>query len=310
MPERPRLLSKSFPNTREKPRSRASPRRCSSGSEIQTGGGRQAPQWKPMGFPGDAARREAEQGGPPSALPLTSTAFGDLIVTVTAARVRTAPRSAALAATSGLALLVAAPAAVAAPDSAPAAPQAGPVAKADVALSPSVEVAQDASWSFTATEVRGEKPAPPPPPVVRQTQTASRAAARTAPTAGRAAAAAPAASVAPPSVSGNAVLEIAYRYLGVPYVWGGSTPAGFDCSGFTSYVYAQLGVSLPRSSTAQLSAGTRVSAAEARPGDLVGWPGHVGIYVGNGQYIGARQPGTPLKVGAIYHSNPIFVRVT
>ena len=118
---------------------------------------------------------------------------------------------------------------------------------------------------------------------------------------------APAESAA--SASGSAVVDIARRYVGTPYVHGGTSPAGFDCSGFTSYVFAQVGVSLPRSSGAQRNAGQVVSAAEARPGDLVWGPGHVGIYTGNGQHIAARNPGTALHEGPIWLSNPTFIRV-
>src|SRR5690625_113647 len=111
------------------------------------------------------------------------------------------------------------------------------------------------------------------------------------------------------SPSGNAIVDTARQYVGTPYVWGGSTPSGFDCSGFTAYVFAQVGIDLPRNSGAQRGAGQVVSASEARPGDLVWWPGHIGIYTGDGNHIAARNPGTALHESPIYRDNPTFIRV-
>lgn len=105
------------------------------------------------------------------------------------------------------------------------------------------------------------------------------------------------------------VVSIAMRYLGVPYVWGGTTPAGFDCSGFTSYVYAQVGIDLPRTSSSQRYAGTVVSWAEALPGDLIWSPGHIAIYAGDGMQIEAPVPGKSVRYTSIWQSGPTFIRV-
>jgi len=93
----------------------------------------------------------------------------------------------------------------------------------------------------------------------------------------------------------NNILATANQYLGVRYQWGGSAPAtGFDCSGFTSYVFAQNGITLPRISRDQYTVGTSVSFSDLQPGDLVffsfannGVVDHVGIYMGNNQFINA-----------------------
>ncbi|WP_066393757.1 NlpC/P60 family protein [Neobacillus mesonae] len=101
------------------------------------------------------------------------------------------------------------------------------------------------------------------------------------------------------SASASQVIANAKKYLGVPYVWGGTTPSGFDCSGFTSYVFRSVGISLPRVSRDQQRVGTRISTSQVRPGDLVfrGNPAHhVGIYIGNGQYIHAPQTGDVVKI--------------
>lgn len=114
---------------------------------------------------------------------------------------------------------------------------------------------------------------------------------------------------APASVSGNAVLEEAAKYVGTPYLAGGSTPDGFDCSGFVSYVFRALGVSLPHSSAAYYNIGTRVSAADAQPGDLIVSRGHVAIYAGGSMQIDSPRPGKTVQFRQIWQSSYVFVRV-
>jgi cell wall-associated NlpC family hydrolase len=113
----------------------------------------------------------------------------------------------------------------------------------------------------------------------------------------------------PASASGSAVVSVAMRYLGVPYVWGGSTPAGFDCSGFTSYVFAQVGITLPRTSSEQRYAGTEVPWSQAQPGDLLWSPGHISIYAGDGMQVEAPVPGKTVRYTQVWQSNPIVLRV-
>ena len=93
---------------------------------------------------------------------------------------------------------------------------------------------------------------------------------------------------------GEQIVATAMKYLGVPYVWGGTTPYGFDCSGLVQYVYAENGISIPRVTYTQQAAATPVSFDDLQPGDLVFWgysAYHVGIYIGNGQYIHSPSPG-------------------
>ncbi|GAB3803110.1 C40 family peptidase [Virgibacillus kimchii] len=93
-----------------------------------------------------------------------------------------------------------------------------------------------------------------------------------------------------PSPSGGSAIEAAYSQMGTPYVWAGKDPSGFDCSGFVSWAFAQSGKSIPSFTGALANTGTRVSTGDMQPGDLVFFRGgsHVGIYVGNGQFIGSQ----------------------
>ncbi|AZV55230.1 C40 family peptidase [Clostridium sp. AWRP] len=103
-------------------------------------------------------------------------------------------------------------------------------------------------------------------------------------------------------VSSNAVVAYASNFLGVPYVWGGTSPSGFDCSGLVQYVYANFGINLPRTSQEQQNVGTPVSRNELQPGDLVffGSPAyHVGMYVGDGKFIEAPRTGLSVRIAAL-----------
>lgn len=95
----------------------------------------------------------------------------------------------------------------------------------------------------------------------------------------------------------QAVADFAVQFVGNPYVWGGtSLTGGADCSGFTQSVYANFGVSLPRTSYEQQNAGTEVSYADAQPGDLICYGGHVAIYMGNGRIVHASNSVDGIKI--------------
>ncbi|MBC7640179.1 MAG: C40 family peptidase [Rhodoferax sp.] len=118
------------------------------------------------------------------------------------------------------------------------------------------------------------------------------------------------ASGAPGSAEfGAAVMAIAARYAGTAYRYGGTTPTGFDCSGFTSYVLRQVGIDLPRTSDSQRAATARISRSEAVPGDLVFMPGHVGIYAGDGMMWDSPRTGEVVSRRSIYSSSATYGRV-
>ncbi|WP_209371440.1 C40 family peptidase [Brevibacterium renqingii] len=106
------------------------------------------------------------------------------------------------------------------------------------------------------------------------------------------------------------VIGWAKKGVGTPYVYGGTSQSGWDCSGYTSWVYSHVGVDLPRQSGAQKTSGTVVSQAEAKPGDLIWHPGHVGIYAGGGQMYDAGSPGSGTsKRSFSWMGDVTFIRV-
>ena len=109
-------------------------------------------------------------------------------------------------------------------------------------------------------------------------------------------------STASSSVTGADVVAYAKQYLGCKYVYGGSTPSGFDCSGFTSYVYKHFGYSLNRTSSGQRSNGVAVDKANLKAGDILCFNGHVGIYIGGGSFIHAANPSKGVIISSLSES--------
>jgi peptidoglycan DL-endopeptidase CwlO len=105
----------------------------------------------------------------------------------------------------------------------------------------------------------------------------------------------------PPPATHSSVVSIALQYLGVPYVWGGASPSGFDCSGLTMYAYAKVGVYLPHNAAMQYGMGTPVSRSQLAPGDLVFFNGlsHVGMYIGGGRFVHAPHTGDVVKISSL-----------
>jgi len=108
---------------------------------------------------------------------------------------------------------------------------------------------------------------------------------------------------------GSEVADLAQQYVGSPYRWGGTSPAGFDCTGFVMWVYGQFGVSMPHNEAGQLSSGERVDANDLRPGDVLVFANtyrrglsHVGIYLGDGRFVHAVDEAHGVQVSTLWDS--------
>jgi peptidoglycan DL-endopeptidase CwlO len=143
----------------------------------------------------------------------------------------------------------------------------------------------------TSTQTTTATPLSPAPPAPTTTDTIPAAPTTTAPESTT--------PTAPPAGPGHPeVAQVALGYIGVPYQWGGATPAGFDCSGLVSFAFAQIGIDLPHSAAAQWLYGAPVAVTDLQPGDLVFFDSlnHVGIYIGAGQFVHAPHTGTFVRI--------------
>ena len=224
----------------------------------------------------------------------------------------------AIAMTTGLAASVGLPTAAAAgQNSAAASPAPASLASQALALTAlprsvtsgaPVSAAAGATVTFAAkqatfTAVPKPKPKPVVKPVERVSTKTSRSTTRTSSST----------TTQAPSTNLSGVLAIAARYVGVPYVYGGESPSGFDCSGFSQYVFKQVGISLPRTSSQQYAAVTQISRSEAKPGDLVfflsgGSVYHLGIYAGGGMMYDSPKPGGAVSKRAIWSATTAYGR--
>jgi peptidoglycan DL-endopeptidase CwlO len=182
---------------------------------------------------------------------------------------------------------------VSTPIAAPAAPALAPAVVAPEAAAP---VAVEKVGVVGVTAVAKPKPKPKPKPKVTVVTQALQSR-----TSGTSPASRSTTRYSNPAQSSSGVVNIARGLLGIPYVYGGESPSGFDCSGFTQYVFGKAGVSIPRTASAQQRAATPVS--DPRPGDLVfyGSPAwHVGIYTGNGKMIDSPRSGKSTSERAMF----------
>ena len=176
------------------------------------------------------------------------------------------------------------------------------------AESTSTSVDQDADWGgiealdVPQTKSQAEKDAEAAEQAAAEAAAAAQAASRSAARESLSTTSSAAASVPTPpaSATGAAIAEYSLNFIGYPYLYGGTSPSGWDCSGFVQYVFAQFGVSLPRTSGAMMSVGSPVdSLAEAQPGDIIASAGHAAIYIGNGMVMNAMDYGAGTNTAAV-----------